>query len=126
MRAELFHRKSSQCTQIFPSRTSCVVLLAQIKTQRLCVIGCQRQGHRSTHNLKRLASAPHIVRNCTLTRMHASNKTVSEDEEENDVFSRRPYIGVAPVVTSKAVAGQQVVFLYMYASSMGHPDGVPQ
>ncbi len=38
--------------------------------------------------------------NCTLTRMHASNKTVSEDEEENDVFSGRPNIGVAPVMTS--------------------------
>ncbi len=32
--------------------------------------------------------------------MHASNKPVSEDEEENDVFSRRPFFAVAPVVTS--------------------------
>ncbi len=46
--------------------------------------------------------------------MHASNKTVSEDEEEDDVFSRRPLYVVTPVVTSWAVAGQQVVFLNMY------------
>ncbi len=33
--------------------------------------------------------------------MHASNKTVIEDEEEDDVFSQRPfYTVVAPVVTS--------------------------
>ncbi len=30
-----------------------------------------------------------IEKNCTLTRMHTSNKTVSEDEEEDDVFSQR-------------------------------------
>ncbi len=46
--------------------------------------------------------------------MHASNKTASEDKEEDDVFSRRPLYVVAPVVTSWTVAGQQVVFLHMY------------
>ncbi len=48
--------------------------------------------------------------------MHASNRPVSEDEEENDVRT--------PVVTSWAGAGQQVVFLYMYASGTGHADDV--
>ncbi len=56
--------------------------------------------------------------------MHASNKPVSEDEEEDDVFSRRPlYYGRA----GSGVIGcrrQQVVF-YIYASYTGHADGVP-
>ncbi len=43
---------------------------------------------------KRLASARHSnSKKIVLTsRMHASNKTVIEDEEEDDVFSRRPFI----------------------------------
>ncbi len=36
-----------------------------------------------------------------------------------------PYIAVALVVTSQAVTGQQVVFLYMYTSSTGRADNVP-
>ncbi len=46
--------------------------------------------------------------------MHASNKPVSEDEKADDVFSRRHLYCGTPVVTSWAVAGQQVVFLHMY------------
>ncbi len=46
--------------------------------------------------------------------MHASNRPVSEDEEENDVFSRRPlYWGCA---------GSDVIG----CSGTGHADGVPQ
>ncbi len=54
------------------------------------------------------------IGNCTLTRLHASNKPVSEDEKADDVFSRRHLYCGTPVVTSWAVAGQQVVFLHMY------------
>ena len=57
--------------------------------------------------------------------MHASNKTVSfEDEEENDVFSRCLFI-VAPVVTSEAVAGQLVGVFSLYASDTGHDEVFP-
>ncbi len=44
----------------------------------------------------------------TMLRMQAS------DEEADDVFSRRHLYCGTPVVTSWAVAGQQVVFLHMY------------
>ncbi len=57
--------------------------------------------------------------------MHASNKPVSEDEEENDVFSRRPlYCGRAgiDVIGCRRPTGG---VLYMYASYTGHADGVP-
>ncbi len=48
-----------------------------------------------------------IKENCIPTRMHvSSNRPVSEDEEEDDVFSRRSlYYGRA---------GQRMVFLHMY------------
>ncbi len=45
--------------------------------------------------------------------MHASNKPVSEDEKADDVFSRRHLYCGTPVVTSWAVAGQQVCFTYV-------------
>ncbi len=56
------------------------------------------------------------LENCTLTRftLHASNKPVSEDEKADDVSSRRHLYCGTPVVTSWAVAGQQVVFFHMY------------
>ena len=56
--------------------------------------------------------------------MHASNKTVSEDEEDNDVFPGACFI-VAPVVTSEAVAGQLVGVFSMYASDTGHDEVFP-
>ncbi len=47
--------------------------------------------------------------------MHvSSNRPVSEDEKADDVCSRRHLYCDTPVVTSWAVAGQQVVFLHMY------------
>ncbi len=53
--------------------------------------------------------------NCIPTRMHvSSNRPVSEDEKADDVCSRRHLYCDTPVVTSWAVAGQQVVFLHMY------------
>ncbi len=52
---------------------------------------------------KRLASARHSNSKKIVlsSKMHASNRTVIEDEEEDDVFSRHPFIlWFAPVVTS--------------------------
>ncbi len=47
--------------------------------------------------------------------MHvSSNRPLSEDEKADDVISRRHLYCGTPVVTSWAVAGQQVVFLHMY------------
>ncbi len=48
--------------------------------------------------------------------MHvSSNRPVSEDEEKMMMYSPGgPFIIVAPVVTSWAVAGQRMVFLHMY------------
>ncbi len=93
----------------------CLVLFAQTKDAKIvCIIAVGPDF--STHNLKRLASARHLIEreNCTLTRLHASNRPVSEDEKADDVSSRRRLYCGTPVVTSWAVAGQQVVFLNMY------------
>ncbi len=48
--------------------------------------------------------------------MHvSSNRPVSEDEEKLMMYSPgSPFIMVAPVVTSWAVAGQRMVFLHTY------------
>ncbi len=57
---------------------------------------------------------------CALLRMQAS------DEELDDVFSRRPLycgrVGIDVIGCRRPTAG---VFIYMYASSTGHADGVP-
>ncbi len=47
-------------------------------------------------------------------RLWAMLRTQASDEEADDVFSRRHLYCGTPVVTSWAVAGQQVVFLHMY------------
>ncbi len=66
-----------------------------------------------------------IEKNCTLTRMHASNKTVSEDEEENDLSSRRPlYYGRAGSDVMGCRRPTSGVFI-LYASGTGHADDVP-
>ncbi len=58
--------------------------------------------------------------------MYASNRPVSEDEEENDVFSRRPlYCGRAGSDVIGCRRPTSGVFIYMYTSSTGHADGVP-
>ncbi len=57
--------------------------------------------------------------------MHASNKTVSEDKEEDDVFSRRPlYCGRAgsDVMGCRRPTGG--VFTYV-PSDTSHAEGVP-
>ncbi len=57
--------------------------------------------------------------------MHASNKTVSEDEEEDDVFSRQPlYCGHAG---SDVMGGRRQtggVFTYV-SSDTSHAESVP-
>ncbi len=57
--------------------------------------------------------------------MHASNKIVSEHEEEDDVFSRRPlYCGRAgsDVMGCRRPTGG--VFTYVF-SDTSHAEGVP-
>ncbi len=57
--------------------------------------------------------------------MHASNKTVSEDEEENDVSSRRPlYCGRAGSDVMGCRRPTSGVFI-LYASDTSHADYVP-
>ncbi len=108
-KAELFHRKSSQCTQIFPSRTLRACSLPKQKTQRLC---CHRG---STHNLKRLASARHDREKTVLLPECTLQTKQSVKRKKKMMYSPGgPYIMVMPVVTSWAVAGQRMVFLHMY------------
>ncbi len=119
-RAELPHREPLTTHANRPLKDIACVLHAQTKDATVvCVIGCQITRTRIHTLPKRLASARHSrVRNCTLTRftLHASNKPVSEDEKADDVSSRRHLYCGTPVVTSWAVAGQQVVF-FSYVSS---------
>ncbi len=97
-RAELFHRKSSQCTQISLKDIACM-LLAQTKDAKIvCVIGCQITRTRIHTLLKRLASARHDNREKTvlLPECTLQTKQSVKTKEEDDVFSRRPlYCGHA-------------------------------
>ncbi len=101
-----------------PLKDIASVLYAQTKDATVvCVIGCQIARTRIHTLPKRLASARHSRKKTVLLpvfTLHASNKSVSEDEKADDVFSRRHLYCGTPVVTSWAVAGQQVVFLHMY------------
>ncbi len=58
--------------------------------------------------------SPSGERDTASPRLWAMLRTQASDEEADDVFSRDPFIMVAPVVTSWAVAGQRMVFLHMY------------
>ncbi len=117
-RAELPHREPLTMHANRPLKDIACVLHAQTKDATVvCVIGCQITRTR-IHTLPNALLVLAIVEleNCTLTRftLHASNKPVSEDEKADDVCSRRHLYCDTPVVTSWAVAGQQVVFLHMY------------
>ncbi len=114
-RERSFYIEKAHSARRFPLKDIACVLFAQTKDAKIvCMIAVGPDF--STHNLKRLASARHLIEreNCTLTRLHASNRPVSEDEKADDVSSRRRLYCGTPVVTSWAVAGQQVVFLNMY------------
>ncbi len=57
--------------------------------------------------------------------MHASNKTVSEDEEEDDVFSRRSlYYGHAGSDVMGCRRPTDGVFTYV-SSDTSHAEGIP-
>ncbi len=58
--------------------------------------------------------SPSGERDTASPRIRAMLRTQASDEEADDVFSRRHLYCGTPVVTSWAVAGQQVVFLHMY------------
>ncbi len=58
--------------------------------------------------------SPNGERDTSSPRLWAMLRTQASDEEADDVFSRQHLYCGTPVVTSWAVAGQQVVFLHMY------------
>ncbi len=58
--------------------------------------------------------SPNGERDTASPRLWTMLRTQASDEEADDVFSRRHLYCGTPVVTSWAVAGQQVVFLHMY------------
>ncbi len=60
--------------------------------------------------------SPSGERDTASPRLRAMLRTQASDEEADDVFSRRHLYCGTPVVTSWAVAGQQVVF-FTYVSS---------
>ncbi len=120
-RAELPHREPLTTHANRPLKDIACVLHAQTKDATVvCVIGCQITRTRIHTLPKRLASARHSrvrkLYSYQIHFLHASNKTVSEDEKADDVSSRRHLYCGTPVVTSWAVAGQQVVF-FSYVSS---------
>ncbi len=58
--------------------------------------------------------SPNGERDTASPRLWAMLRTQASDEEADDVISRRHLYCGTPVVTSWAVASQQVVFLHMY------------
>ncbi len=58
--------------------------------------------------------SPNGERDTASPRLWTMLRTQASDEEADDVFSLRHLYCGTPVVTSWAVAGQQVVFLHMY------------
>ncbi len=87
-----------------PLKDIACVLHAQTKDATVvCVIGCQITRTRIPTLPKRLASARHDNKRKTVFLPECTLQTKGG-----------PYIVVAPVVTSWAVAGQQMVFLHMY------------
>ncbi len=115
-RERSFFIEKAHSARRFSPQGHCVRAPCPNKRRKDCV--CHRVSNNEDADphtiLNALLVLAMIEKNCTLTRMHASNKPVSEDEEEDDVFSRRSLYYVAPVVTSWAVAGQRMVFLHMY------------
>ncbi len=91
------------------------MLFAQTKDPKIvCAIGCQITRTRIHTLLKRLASVDHDNREKTVLLPDCTLQTKqSVKTKEVDDSPGAPYTVVAPVVTSWAVAGQQVVFLYV-------------
>ncbi len=123
----LKHRHSVQRSDDLTCCCMRACSLPKQKTQRLCV--CHRVSNNEDtdpHTISNvLLVLAMIERNCTLTRMHASNKTVSEDEEEDYVFSRRSlYYGHAGSDVMGCRRPTDGVFTYV-SSDTSHAEGVP-
>ncbi len=97
-----FIEKSSQCTQIFPSRTSRACSLPKQKTQRLCVSSGVIMRTRIHTLLKRLASARHDNREKTVLLPECTLQTNQSVKTKKRMMCSpgTPYIVVALVVTS--------------------------
>ncbi len=123
-----FIEKNSQCTQISPQgHRVCAPCPNKRCKNCVCVIGCQITRTRIHTLLKCLASAHHDNTRKTVFLPECTIQTDQSVKTKKRVICPPgvPYIVVAPVVTSWAVTGQQVLFLYMYASGTGHADDVP-
>ncbi len=112
-RAELPHR---ELLTMHASRTSRACSMPKQKTQQSCGIGCQITRTRIHTLPKRLASARHDNKRKTVFLPECTLQTKqSVKTKKRMMYSPGgPYIVVVPVVTSWAVADQQVVFLHMY------------
>ncbi len=117
-RAELPHREPLTMHANRPLKDIACVLHAQTKDATVvCVIGCQITRTRIHTLPKRLASARHSrVRKLYSYQIHSARfkQTSQWRRKTDDVSSRRHLYCGTPVVTSWAVAGQQVVFFHMY------------
>ncbi len=117
-RAELPHREPLTMHANRPLKDIACVLHAQTKDATVvCVIGCQITRTRIHTLPKRLASARHSrVRKLYSYQIHSARfKQTSQWRRKSWwCISRRHLYCGTPVVTSWAVAGQQVVFLHMY------------
>ncbi len=69
--------------------------------------------------------SPSGERDTASPRIRAMLRTQASDEEADDVFARRHLYCGTPVVTSWAVAGQQVVF-FICIFRPSHAEGVPR
>ncbi len=111
-----------------PLKDIACVLLAQTKDAKIVCVssGVNYNEDTDPHTISNaLLVLAMIERNCTLTRMHASNKTVSEDEEEDDVFSRRSlYYGRDGSDVMGCRRPTDGVFTYV-SSDTSHAEGVP-
>ncbi len=108
-----------------PLKDIACVLLAQTKDVKIVCV-CHRVSNNEDTDLLTISNAllvlAMIERNCTLTRMHASNKTVSEEDE---VFSRRSlYYGHAGSDVMGCRRPTDGVFTYV-SSDTSHAEGVP-
>ncbi len=115
MRVELFQREQLTVHADCPFKDIACMPLAQTKDATIvCVIGCQITRTRIHTLPKRLASARYDKTRKTVFLPECTLQTDQSAKTKKRMMCPPsiPYIAVAPVVTSWAVAGQQVVFLY--------------
>ncbi len=106
--------EKTQCTQISPQGHPRAPCPNKRRKDCVCVIGCQITRTRIHTLLKCLASARHDSREKTVLLPECTLQTNQSVKTKKRMMCPPgvPYIAVTPVVTSWAVAGQQVVFLY--------------